>query len=164
MVARADHTVTIARPREEVFDYIADARHQRRWNPVCKAMEQTTPGAIGTGTRFHGRFQSVGEMDVEITEYERPSRLFHRAYPWLADVTHLWVFTPVDGGTRLEQHGEMKPKGWGWLAAPLMPLIVRRNLRDTAIALKRELERPESGLLWRSLLQAASGGIGRDPG
>lgn len=141
MVARARHSIMIAKPPEQLFDYIADARHQRRWNPVCKAMEQTTPGTIGLGTRFRGSFQSVGEMDVEITEYERPNRLFHRAYPWLADVTHLWEFTPTDGGTRLEQQGEMRPKGWGWLMAPLMPLIVRRNLRDTAVALTRELER-----------------------
>jgi uncharacterized protein YndB with AHSA1/START domain len=141
MVARADHITTIARPRERVFDYIADARHQSRWNPVCRTMEQTTPGAIGVGTRFHGKFQSVGDMDVEIAEYERPHRLLHRAYPWLADVTHLWVFTTVDGGTRLEQHGEMRPKAWGWLVAPLLPLIVRRNLRDAAVALKGELER-----------------------
>jgi len=42
--SRAPRTgITIARPPEQVFDYIADARHQRRWNPVCKAMEQTTP-------------------------------------------------------------------------------------------------------------------------
>jgi uncharacterized protein YndB with AHSA1/START domain len=59
MLARADHSITIARPPEDVFDYIADARHQVRWNPVCKAMEQTTPGPIGIGTRFHGRFQTV---------------------------------------------------------------------------------------------------------
>jgi uncharacterized protein YndB with AHSA1/START domain len=143
MVARAAHSITIARPREQVFDYIADARHQRRWNPVCKAMEQTTPGPIGVGTRFRGTFQSVGEMNVEITEYERPTRLFHRAYPWLAEVTHLWEFTPINGGTRLDQHGEMRPKARGWLLAPLMPLIVRRNLRDTAVALKRELERKD---------------------
>jgi hypothetical protein len=71
MVARAAHSITIARPREQVFDYIADARHQRRWNPVCKAMEQTTPGPIGVGTRFRGTFQGGGEMNVEITEYER---------------------------------------------------------------------------------------------
>lgn len=106
-------------------------------------MEQTTAGEIGVGTRFHGRFQGVGEMDVEITEYERPTRLLHRAYPWLANVTHLWEFTPTDGGTRLDQRGEMRPKSWGWLAAPLMPLIVRRNLRDTEVALKRELDRED---------------------
>jgi hypothetical protein len=141
MVARARHSITIAKPPEHAFDYVADARHQRRWNPVCKAMEQTTPGPIGAGTRFRGTFQSVGEMDVEIAAYERPNRLLHCAYPWLADVIHLWQFTAVDGGTRLDQEGEMRPKGWGWLMAPLMPLIVRRNLRDTALALKRELER-----------------------
>jgi uncharacterized protein YndB with AHSA1/START domain len=140
MVIRADHSTTIRRPREQVFDYIADARQQSRWNPVCRTMEQTTPGAIGAGTRFHGKFQGVGEMDVEITEYERPHRLVHLSRPWIGEVTHLWVFTAAGGGTRLEQHGEMKPRAWGWLAAPLMPLIVRRNLHDTAVALKGELE------------------------
>jgi hypothetical protein len=36
----------------------------------------------------------------------------------------------TDGGSVLVQRGEMRPKGTGWLLAPLMPLIVRRNLRD----------------------------------
>jgi hypothetical protein len=59
-------------------------------------------------------------------------------------VTHVWVFTPIEGVTRLDQEGTMRPKGWGWILAPLMPVIVRRNLRDTAVALKRELERGEA--------------------
>jgi hypothetical protein len=41
MVARARHSITIAKQR---FDYVADARPQRRWNPVCKAMSRARRG------------------------------------------------------------------------------------------------------------------------
>jgi hypothetical protein len=35
MVARADHSITIAKTFEEVFGRIADAPHERRRSPAC---------------------------------------------------------------------------------------------------------------------------------
>jgi uncharacterized protein YndB with AHSA1/START domain len=137
----AHHTIEIAAPAEELFDYIADSRHEREWNPVCHEMEQITRGLLGVGTRFRGCFQFVGQMDFEIVAYDRPRLLVHRAWPWLAEVQHDWLFTQAGGATRLDQRGVMTPRARGWLLAPLMPLIVRKNLSDTANALKRTLER-----------------------
>lgn len=134
--ATADDSIVVAQPIGVVFDYIADARHQREWNPVCKDMRQISAGPIGTGTTFVGQFKKVGRMAVEIIAYERPHLLVHRGHPWMAEVGHVWRLTTVDGGTRLDQHGVMCPTRWGRLMAPLMPLIVRKNVQDTSHALE----------------------------
>ncbi len=47
------------------------------------------------------------------------------------------MFTPEGRGTRLDQHAVMRPKRWGWLLLPLLPLVVRRNTRDCGISLRR---------------------------
>ncbi len=54
VVARCDFSIVIDRPVEMLFDYVADARHQREWNSAVRSMEQLSPGPIGLGTRFAG--------------------------------------------------------------------------------------------------------------
>jgi hypothetical protein len=58
----------------------------------------------------------------------------------MAEALHVWEVHAMPGGCRLVQRGAMRPKGAGWLIAPLMPVIVRRQLRDCAVSLKQALE------------------------
>lgn len=138
--ATATHTIVIGRPVEELFDYVADARHQREWNRAVKSMEQTSAGPIAAGTQFVADVRRVGRMSFEIVEYDRPHLIVHRAHPGMAEVEHRWEFSGVDGGTRLDQYAVMRPKGWGWLMTPMLPLIVRLNIRDCGVSLCRALE------------------------
>jgi len=48
--------VRIEQPPEVVFDYLADMRNEPKWLPGAAAVEQTTPGAVGLGTIFAGRY------------------------------------------------------------------------------------------------------------
>ena len=59
----------------------------------------------------------------------------------MADALHVWEVQERAGGSRLVQHGDMRPRRLGWLIAPLMPRIVRRQLRDCARSLKHAPER-----------------------
>ena len=136
----ATHTVTIARNPDEVFDYIADAGLQRSWNELVRSMDRAVDGPLEVGARWRGDIARVGKVDVELVEYDRPRRAKHIARPWMAEAHHVWEVEALEGGCRLTQHGDMRPKGAGWLMAPLMPLIVRRQLRDCAVSLKRALE------------------------
>jgi Polyketide cyclase / dehydrase and lipid transport len=136
----ATHTITIARGAPDVFDYIADAGRQREWNPLVRAMERDGDGPLAVGSRWRGDIARVGRVEVELLELDRPRRAVHVARPWMAEARHEWDVHDADGGSLLVQHGDMRPKGAGWLLAPLMPLIVRRQLRDCAVSLKRALE------------------------
>ncbi len=139
-LARCHHSVVIDRPVDTLFDYVADARHQREWNRAVRTMEQVSPGPVGRGTGFVGDIKRVGRMSFEIVEYQRPRLIVHRAHPGMAEVGHAWTFTPQGRGTRLDQYAVMRPKGWGWLILPLLPLIVRRNTCDCAVSLRQAVE------------------------
>jgi hypothetical protein len=107
-------------------------------------MERASGEPLGVGTRWRGEIARVGAVKVEVLEYDRPRRVVHIARPWMADALHVWEVHESGGGCRLVQSGEMRPKRAGWLIAPLMPLIVRRQLRDCAASLKRSLEAGEA--------------------
>lgn len=54
---------------------------------------------------------------------------------------HRFRFTSEDGITRIDHELEMVPKGPFKLFSPLIGMIGRKNLRDTADALQGYLER-----------------------
>ena len=103
-------------------------------------MEPESDGPLEVGMRWRGDVARVGRVDVELLEYDRPRRAVHLAHPRIVEARHVWEVHEAAGGCRLVQHGELRPKGAGWLLAPLMPLMVRRQLRDCAVSLKRTLE------------------------
>jgi uncharacterized protein YndB with AHSA1/START domain len=70
--------VTIHAPVDEVFDMVADERHEPRYTPRIVRAEKVTEGPVGTGTRFVAEPKSMGtrgEMTLTILEYDRPHRL-----------------------------------------------------------------------------------------
>lgn len=65
---------------EAVFDYLADYRHQAKWNNRMVGMEQLTAGPIGAQTTFLLKSKKPVkgqrlEAKFVITEYERPRKL-----------------------------------------------------------------------------------------
>jgi hypothetical protein len=140
---KASHGITIARHPSVVFDHVADAGRQRSWNALVRSMDRDSEGPLRIGTRWRGDIMRVGGVDVELIEYDRPRRAVHIARPWMAVALHVWELQPVAGGCRLVQHGDMRPRGMGWFLAPLMPVIVRLQLRDCARWLKQALEQDQ---------------------
>ncbi len=53
---------------------------------------------------------------------------------------HRFSFTAQGNGTRIDHELVMLAKGWFRLFSPLMAMIGRKNLRDTANALQRHFE------------------------
>jgi hypothetical protein len=54
---------------------------------------------------------------------------------------HRVRFTPHGGGARIDHELEMTPEGAFRMLAPMMAMIGRKNLRDTANALQAHLEK-----------------------
>ena len=50
-MAHIEGEILIKRPVEEVFDFVADERHEPRFNPHMLTAEKVSDGLIGKGTR-----------------------------------------------------------------------------------------------------------------
>ena len=51
-MAKIEGQITIGRPVEVVFDYVADQTNEPAYNPTMVRAEKDTAGPIGEGTRF----------------------------------------------------------------------------------------------------------------
>src|SRR4051794_35196810 len=71
---RVDATTTVDCPPETVFDSIADARNEPRWNSRVSSSELRSPEPIGLGSEFT-IVNSGTSYDVTITTYDRPNRV-----------------------------------------------------------------------------------------
>ncbi len=76
--AQVEGGIVIRRPVEEVFDYVADERHEPNFNSRMSRVELLSPEPIGVGSRFGVEMTMMGrvfDMTVEFTAFERPRLL-----------------------------------------------------------------------------------------
>jgi len=139
-MARVEGEITISRPVEEVFDFVADERHEPRYNTRMIRAEQISEGPIGEGTRFRTELRTMGRtmlMVVEFTDYERPSRLASVTRSSMMETEGALTSEPVHGGTRMRWSWEVRLRGAMKLMAPLVGVIGRRQEREIWGSLKR---------------------------
>lgn len=144
---RVEGDIVIARPVEEVFDFVADERNEPRYNPRMQVAEKLTPGPIGAGTRFHSVMAGTGvvaPMTVEYTAYDRPHRLASHTALRSMDIDGELLFESLDGGTRTRMRWlwELRPHGMVRLLRPLVRRVGQRQEREVWTGLKRLLETP----------------------
>ena len=109
--------VLIDRPREEVFDYLADiANHQEFTDHYLKEWRLTRLDSAGRGAgarfKIDAPLDRFGWGDMTFVEVERPYRIvaagrsgkFNRNKTWTT-----WTLTPQGTGTRLEFSTETEP-------------------------------------------------------
>jgi uncharacterized protein YndB with AHSA1/START domain len=74
----AEHTITIARSPQEVFDYLADGTHNAEWRAGVLEIERTSAGA-GEGATYRQVLAGPGgrriDGDYRITTFDPPRRL-----------------------------------------------------------------------------------------
>ena len=110
--------VTIGRPREEVFDYLADiANHAEFSDHYLKDWRLTRVDSVGrgAGARFRRakRFDRFGWGDMTFIEVDRPYRIVAvgRSGKFNRNKTYsTWALTPSGGGTVVEYTTEIEPK------------------------------------------------------
>jgi uncharacterized protein YndB with AHSA1/START domain len=122
--------VTIDRPIEDVFDFMADARNEPRYNPIMRHAEKLTDGPIGVGTRFCDVSRSFGrdiKAIIELIDYERPERLAWSIHLPATAIAGVLEFTPTPEGTRARWTWDVTPHGALKLLAPI---IARRGQRE----------------------------------
>lgn len=136
----------IARPVEDVFDFVADERNEPKYNPRMVRAEKLTPGPVRRGTRWVATVMSRGrplDMAMEVTEYDRPARLATMTMMSTAQVNGALTFQPDPAGTRMRWSWDLRPKGLFRLLTPVIATIGRRQEERIWAGLKRYLENPQ---------------------
>ena len=70
--------VLIARPLDEVFEFVADVRNRPSWDDSVDREELTSPEPIGVGSTVRTELRSMGKDYVytwEIVEHSPPERM-----------------------------------------------------------------------------------------
>jgi uncharacterized protein YndB with AHSA1/START domain len=111
-------TITIGRPREEVFDYLADiANHAEFSDHYLTKWHLTRVDSVGRGAgarfRYDRRLDRFGWADMTFIEVDRPFRIvaagrggkFNRNKTFTT-----WTLTPSGDGTKVEYSTEIEPK------------------------------------------------------
>ena len=145
-MVRIQGATVIARVVEDVFDFVADERNEPKYNPRMLSVEKVTPGPIGEGTRWTATIESRGralDMAMEVTDYNRPSRLGSTTTMSTAEIRGAAVFEPSQAGTRLRWSWDLKPKGLLKLLGPIIGRMGRRQEEEIWAGLKRYLENVE---------------------
>jgi uncharacterized protein YndB with AHSA1/START domain len=122
--------ITIDRPIEEVFAYIADNENDPQW---CVPVIETTRiagAAPGVGARY--TFASrVGRMKVrgafETTGFEAPETIRWAGESAIVTFSGQYRLTPTATGTRLVERSSFEPKG----GLKLLQAIMRPTYTNT---------------------------------
>jgi hypothetical protein len=147
-MATFENTVTILRPAEEVFAYLADAENIPQWNYAIEQTKKISPGAAGLGTVYRQTrsIPSRSQEDFEIVVFAPPGQLALDGTfgPFKARTSYL--LEPLADGTRLTNRWDLEP-----MSAPLRllgPLAVPRikaGVAENLSTLKQVLENARGG-------------------
>lgn len=141
MPVRAEVTVEIARPPDEVFDFLTDVANLPRWQSGVHSAQ--IEGALGEGATIHESRHMLGrEMhtSLAVEAFERPRVFALRALdsPVPFSVRHELVEN--GGGTRLTVTGEGEAGMLPGFAAGIMARRAEKQFRRDFERLKRLLE------------------------
>ncbi len=169
-----ERTVTIERPIEEVFEYVATPENDPTWIPTSLKHERTSPGPmrVGMTTQEDQEFFGRTSRDTwEVTEYEPPAVIAYRATSGQLPIVIRLRFEPSDGGTRITHAIDMEPRGIFYKAlAPMMPWAIQWGLGRVHRTLKdllegkpttpsRRLESNTSGAMTEGIVVASVVGV-----
>ena len=128
------------RPAEDVFDFLADLRNEKRWNPRVRQLTLATPGPIAAGSVFRGEYQGLGTLVTTLTEYDRPNRIGFRSEGPRAQLEGVFTIGPNGRGAAVTLDATVQPRGLLALLAPVMGPAFRRQNAAAAVRLTRLLE------------------------
>lgn len=141
---RAEGTIDIERPPEDVFAYVSDVGNYPEWMAHVLEVLQETPGAPQEGERFVVAIRSVGrrfETPYERIRFEAGRGCTDQAVGGpVPDQQWHAAFQEVPGGTRVTRAVDAHPDGLLKLLEPVQKWAAERQLRRDLQALKNLLE------------------------
>ena len=80
LVVEFENTITIERPIQDVFDFLADLENIPRWNYYVLSVKKVSGETAGLGSTYH-QVRKTDEQSLQITELEAPYRLAVKTLP-----------------------------------------------------------------------------------
>ena len=137
------HSVTVHRPVEEVYRFLANFENWPRWRTGLHEAHRVSQGTDGVGEVWEMAGEALGRplaMTLEVTDYEE-NKLFgfkSTAGPIIAESR--LVLEPVAEGTRVSYLSNADVSGFVRLAQPLLNWQAQRSWEKDLYLLKRLLE------------------------
>jgi carbon monoxide dehydrogenase subunit G len=135
--------VAIARPPDEVFAFVSDARNRPSWDDSVASEELTSPEPIGVGSTVRTRMRSMGrdyEIDWEVVEHQPPTRQRIESTSGPFAMSLLYELTGDSEGTSVAFSVTGRPSGLTRLMEPVIARTTQRNLDAGFARLKEQLE------------------------
>ena len=136
-------SVVIARPPDEVFAFVSDARNRPSWDDSVDSEELTSPEPIRVGSTVRTRMRSMGrdyEIDWEIVEHEPPTRQRIESTSGPFSTTLVYELAGDGDGTSVRFSVTGRPTGFLRLIQPLIARTTQHNLDEGFARLKGVLE------------------------
>ncbi len=145
MTGRFEATITIERPIEEVFAFLAEGTNDPKFSPRVLEIENTTGGPVGVGTVFTSTVKDAGmksKREIKITEFDAPTRI-----RW-SEISKNLVVSSEGGydlsgdsaGTSLTLFNVLEGHGLGGLIARLALSSARKQAGAFAARIKATVE------------------------
>ena len=107
-------TITIHRPLEDVFRFVAQGENGSKWNSAVKEVKQISEGPIGVGTRYWMlRELPSGKVEntYEIIEFEPNKKLSIKIVSGPTPFFYRYTFEPSGQSTQLSLDAEVDKEG-----------------------------------------------------
>ena len=136
-------SITIDRPPDDVFAFVADPMQEARWAPVVDEVRMTSDGAVGVGSTYDEDIHFLGRrytVNFEVLEYEPPRTMNVRMSGGPAKLTGLRLVEPANGGSRLTVRTEGPSGLFFGVIERLVGWAARRRLTTALATVKKILE------------------------
>lgn len=145
MAKHGEVTITIERPIEAVFDFLADGENDKRFSKRIIEIAKTTDGPVGVGTVYRSTARDFGRTathEFEITEFERPTRIRWRELSKGPVVVSEGGYELREQGTATELtfHGDLEGRGIGKLILGPLSRRVRAGFPEFAQSIEDTVE------------------------
>lgn len=142
---RKEASIVIQRPREEVFAYMDDVRHEPEWQPQLVEVEQTPPGPTRPGTRRRYVTEFLGkrlENTYVVLGHEPNRRVVLQTTPdSVLEASSEIRWEEVEGGTRVTMILDGSVSGpLRFVPDALLEASFDKELRSALARLKERLE------------------------
>jgi hypothetical protein len=127
MATRIDIDTTVEAPAGALFDLMADPSLEERWNPDARQVTRLDDGPLGPGAQWVGQYKGMGEMNITLERWERPSTLAFAIVGNRMDMHWVFEFEPDGEATRLRAEADLRPKGAMRILTPVFGPMMRRT-------------------------------------
>ena len=127
----AEHSVTVERPIDEVFAFLADGENDPRWRSGVLDIERVAGEGVGARYRqgVKGPMGRRVAADYEVTEFVPPRALGFRATAGPVRPEGRYQLEPAGDGTRVRFALQCTPTGFARLITPMVARTMRTEVQ-----------------------------------